>query len=102
MSKIVADSNFTAEDAKELIRSDLKRMGRIGVYSTKEPDIVAFTSHSLENLIFFTDDVRNGFYKNLYALQGQQSTFYTGYTFCTDYSTPLWNYTSSVSDKMDL
>lgn len=102
MSKIVADGNFTAEDAKELIRSDLKRMGKTGVYPTKEPEIAAFASHSPETLIVSTDDVRNGFYRKLYALQGHQSTFYTGYTFCTDYSTPLWNYTSSVLDMMDL
>ncbi|CAI7574847.1 unnamed protein product [Penicillium pancosmium] len=102
MSKIVADSNFTAEDAKELIRSDLKRMSKTGVYPTKEPEIAAFASHSPETLIVSTDDVRNGFYRKLYALQGHQSTFYTGYTFCTDYSTPLWNYTSSVLDMMEL
>ncbi|KAJ6107200.1 hypothetical protein N7523_008523 [Penicillium sp. IBT 18751x] len=102
MTKIVAESNFTAEDAKELIKSDLERMGKTGVFSTKEPEIVAFASHSPETLIVSTDDVRDGFYRKLYALQGQQSTYYTGYTFCTDYSTPLWNYTSSVLDMMDL
>ena len=102
MSKIVAEGNFTAEDAKDLIRSDIKRMREAGTFSTQEPEIAAFASHSPETLIVSTDDVRNGFYKKLYALQGQQSTFYTGYTFCTDYSTPLWNYTSSVLDMMDL
>jgi Uncharacterized conserved protein len=102
MTKIVAEANFTAEDAKELIKSDIKRMGETGVFSTKEPEIAAFTSHSPETLIVSTDDVRDGFYKKLYALQGHQSTYYSGYTFCTDYSTPLWNYTGSVLDMMDL
>ncbi|KAJ5664900.1 uncharacterized protein N7477_007348 [Penicillium maclennaniae] len=102
MTKIVAESNFTAEDAKELIKSDLERMGKTGVFSTKEPEIAAFASHSPETLIVSTDDLRDGFYRKLYALQGQQSTYYTGYTFCTDYSTPLWNYTSSVLDMMNL
>lgn len=102
MSKIVAEANFTAQDAKELIKSDLKRMGETGAFSTDEPEIAAFASHSPETLIVSTDDVRDGFYKKLYDLQGQQSTYYTGYTFCTDYSTPLWNYTSSVLDMMDL
>ncbi|KAJ5586736.1 uncharacterized protein N7459_002501 [Penicillium hispanicum] len=102
MTKIVAEANFTAEDAKELIRSDLKRMGEAGTFSTTEPEIAAFASHSPETLIVSVDDVRDGFYKKLYALQGQQSTYYTGYTFCTDYSTPLWNYTSSVLEMMDL
>lgn len=102
MTKIVAETDFTAEDAKELIRSDIKRMGETGTFSTKEPEIAAFASHSPETLMVSVEDVRDGFYRKLYALQGQQSTFYTGYTFCTDYSTPLWNYTGSVLDMMDL
>ena len=96
MVKLVTEGNFTADDAKELIRSDVRRMGRAGVFEASEPEIAAFASHSPETLIVSTDDVRDGFYKKLYALQGEQSTFYTGYTFCTDYSTPLWNYTSGV------
>jgi hypothetical protein len=102
MVKLVAEGNFTAEEAKELIPSDIRRMGKAGVYETSEVDIAAFASHSPETLIVSTDDVRDGFYKKLYALQGVQSTFYTGYTFCTDYSTPLWNYTSGVLDMMEL
>ena len=46
MTKNVAEANFTAEDAKELIKSDLKRMGETGAFSTKEPEIAAFASHS--------------------------------------------------------
>ncbi|KAI9926048.1 hypothetical protein ASPWEDRAFT_37956 [Aspergillus wentii DTO 134E9] len=102
MTKIVAEANFTAEDAKNMVINDIKRMGEAGTYSTKEPEIAAFASHSPETLMVPIDDVRDGFYKKLYALQGQQSTYYTGYTFCTDYSTVLWNYTSSVLDMMHL
>ncbi|KAE8376400.1 hypothetical protein BDV26DRAFT_235855 [Aspergillus bertholletiae] len=102
MVKIVAEADFTAEDAKQLIKTSLQRMGEAGTYDTKEPEIAAFASHSPETLMVSVDDIRDGFYKKLYALQGQQSTYYTGYTFCTDYSTPLWNYTSGVLDAMGL
>ncbi|RJE21087.1 hypothetical protein PHISCL_06574 [Aspergillus sclerotialis] len=101
-TKIIADANFTAEDAKELIFSDLRRMGEAGTYDIKDPEIAAFASHSPASMMVSVDDIRDGFYKKLYALQGQQSTYYTGYSFCTDYSTPLWNYTSSVLDMMGL
>ncbi|KAL4896549.1 hypothetical protein BDV59DRAFT_210178 [Aspergillus ambiguus] len=100
MSKIVAEGNFTAEDAKQMILSDIRRMGKAGTYDIRDPEIAAFASHSPETLMVSVDDIRDGFYKKLYALQGQQSTYYTGYTFCTDYSTPLWNYTSSVLGMM--
>ncbi|KAJ5919639.1 hypothetical protein N7454_009474 [Penicillium verhagenii] len=102
MIKMVAEGNFTAEEAKDLIRSDILRMKQAGTFETTEPQIAAFASHSPETLIVSVDDIRDGFYKKLYALQGQHSTYYTGYTFCTDYSTPLWNYTSSVLEMMNL
>ncbi|KAL4888825.1 hypothetical protein BDV59DRAFT_210947 [Aspergillus ambiguus] len=102
MSKVVGDANFTAEDAKQMIISDIRRMGTAGTYDIKDPRIAAFASHSPEPLMVSVDNIRDGFYEKLYSLQGQQSTYYTGYTFCTDYSTPLWNYTRSVLDMMHL
>ncbi|KAG5985206.1 hypothetical protein E4U55_000451 [Claviceps digitariae] len=102
MTKIVGDANFTAEDAQNLIRGDLKRMKDAGTFSTNDPQIAAFVSHSPETLVVPVQEVRDGFYKKLYGLQGLQNTYYTGYTFCTDYSSVLWNYTASVLDMMHL
>ncbi|KAE8149067.1 hypothetical protein BDV25DRAFT_168069, partial [Aspergillus avenaceus] len=102
MTKVVAEADFTEEDARSLILSDVKRMGQAGTFDIAEPEIVAFASHSPETLMVSVDEVRDGFYGKLYGLQGQQSTFYTGYTFCTDYSTALWNYTRGVLEMMDL
>ncbi|KAL2851331.1 hypothetical protein BJX68DRAFT_254905 [Aspergillus pseudodeflectus] len=105
MTKIVGPAeNFTAEDAKDLIVSNIRAMGEAGTFDTTpdEMEIAAFASHSPETLTVDVEEIRNGFYKRLYGLQGRRSTFYTGYTFCTDYSTPLWNYTASVLDMMRL
>ncbi|PYI02740.1 FAD/NAD(P)-binding domain-containing protein [Aspergillus sclerotiicarbonarius CBS 121057] len=103
MTKIVAPANFTAEDAKELIVDNLRSMREAGTYNTTEdPTIAAFASHSPETLMVGVEDVKEGFYSKLYGLQGRRSTYYTGYTFCTDYSTPLWNYTDGVVGMMDL
>ncbi|KAL2858576.1 hypothetical protein BJY01DRAFT_256716 [Aspergillus pseudoustus] len=106
MIKIVGprnDDTFTAEAARELIVQNIRAMGQAGTFATTpgEMQIVAFASHTPETLTVDVDEIRNGFYKRLYALQGVRSTFYTGYTFCTDYSTPLWNYTGSVLEMMD-
>jgi hypothetical protein len=62
---------------------------------------VALANHTPNNLHVSNENVRNGFYKKLYALQGHRSTYYTGYTFCTDYSPQLWNYTLSIVDLMN-
>ncbi|KAG5929702.1 hypothetical protein E4U53_002380 [Claviceps sorghi] len=102
LSKIVAGANFSAHDAEALIRADLKRMKDAGTFKTNEPEIVALASHSPETLVVPVQDVRDGFYKKLYALQGLQNTYYTGYTFASDYSSVLWKYTASVLDMMHL
>ncbi|KAH8698414.1 hypothetical protein BGW36DRAFT_376037 [Talaromyces proteolyticus] len=101
-SKIIANSSVTGDDAKNLVISDIKRMGAVGTFDVPAdgPNIVQFGSHSPETLIVSTDNIRNGFYKNLYSLQGRHSTFYTGLTFCTDYSSVLWAYTNTVIEKM--
>ncbi len=105
MSKIVGEDNLTESAAREMVINDIKRMSEAGTFEIKdgkEPELAAFASHSPETLMVPIEDIKNGFYKRLYGLQGVRSTYYTGYTFCTDYSTPLWNYTMSVVDSMGL
>ncbi|KAL4791066.1 hypothetical protein BDV19DRAFT_401557 [Aspergillus venezuelensis] len=105
MSKIVGEDNLTEADARSMIINDIKRMSSAGTFKLsegEEPEIAAFASHSPETLMVPVDDVREGFYKRLYGLQGKRSTYYTGYTFCTDYSSALWNYTGSVVGSMGL
>ncbi|KAK4097107.1 FAD/NAD(P)-binding domain-containing protein [Parathielavia hyrcaniae] len=105
MSKMVGETNFTEAEARQLVIDDIKRMSSAGTFEMEageEPELVAFISHSPETMMVHVDEVREGFYKKLYGLQGLHSTYYTGYTFCTDYSTVLWNYTASVIDMMGL
>lgn len=105
MSKIVGEDNLTESAAREMVINDIKRMSEAGTFKItdgREPELAAFASHSPETLMVPIEDIKDGFYKRLYGLQGVKSTYYTGYTFCTDYSTPLWNYTRSVVDSMGL
>ncbi|RAL02572.1 FAD/NAD(P)-binding domain-containing protein [Aspergillus ibericus CBS 121593] len=103
MTKIVAPANFTAEDAKQLIVDNLRSMRDAGTYdTTQDPEIAAFASHSPETLMVGVEEIREGFYDKLHGLQGKRSTYYTGYTWCTDYSTPLWNFTDAVVGMMHL
>lgn len=101
-TRIVGADNFTEADARQFVLDDLRRMGDAGTFPINEsPDIVAFASHLPNSMRVSVDDVRDGFYKRLYALQGQRSTYYTGYSFCTDYSAQLWNYTRSIVDMVE-
>ncbi|KAE8389064.1 hypothetical protein BDV23DRAFT_173378 [Aspergillus alliaceus] len=99
-SKVVANRTFTQEQAKKLIISDIRRMGTAGTYPGGDPEIVAFGDHTPTTLSVSNADIRDGFYKKLYALQGSKNTFYTGLAFCSDYSSMLWAYTETVVEQM--
>ncbi|KAL4882552.1 hypothetical protein BJY04DRAFT_36999 [Aspergillus karnatakaensis] len=102
-TRIMGAMDFSEDDARQLVMDDFRRMGEAGTFPiTEEPEIVALESHVPSTMMVSVDDVRAGFYRKLYALQGVRSTYYTGLTFCTDYSTQLWNYTLGVVNMVDL
>ncbi|KAL4982447.1 hypothetical protein BDW68DRAFT_170747 [Aspergillus falconensis] len=100
-TRLAGNRSFTEENAKQLVLDDLRRMREADTYPINEhPEIVAFQSHWPTAMMAPVDHVRDGFYRKLYALQGQRSTYYTGYAFFTDYSPQLWNHTRAIVDVM--
>jgi hypothetical protein len=78
---------------KEHIISAIRRLGEQGTFpgaGTKKIEFVEFQGHNPFELTVSTHAIRKGFYKDLYALQGQRSTWYTGAAFHTHDSTLLW------------
>ncbi|KAH8670343.1 amine oxidase [Tricladium varicosporioides] len=55
-------------------------------------NFAAFTDHTTTHSHVSADIVRAGFYKKLYALQGERSTFYTGRAWTSQFTTILWEY----------
>ncbi|KAI9167156.1 Beta-cyclopiazonate dehydrogenase [Paramyrothecium foliicola] len=99
-SKLVGDAAFTARDAQDLILSDLLRMKDTYPGGAEDPRIVAFMDHTPTSLTVPVEDIRSRFYDKLYALQSYRSTFYTGRSFCSDYSSLLWAYTDTILRQM--
>lgn len=64
-------------------------------HTTAEPDFVAFTAHTPFNLMASNEAIANGFYKRLYALNGQRNTFYNGAAWQAQDSNSVWEYTES-------
>ena len=98
--KLVGNEHFSESDARELLDSSIERMGKVGTFPTRKPEIVKWGDHTPVTMSALPEDIRNGFYKQLYALQGHQSTFYTGASWCSDYSTLLWGFTENVLRQM--
>lgn len=95
--KVMGDSTFTADDAKKLITESLARIQGDGtVLVGKTPTIEAFASHSPLQLHPSPEALKAGFYKKLYALQGNRNTFYTGHAWAGDYTSVLWRFTDRL------
>lgn len=98
--KLVGGSDFGKDEAKAYMVEKLQLLRRQGTYSTHEYDIVKFASHTPVTMFVSPEEIRGGFYRQLYELQGLNSTFWTGATWASDYSTLLWGYTDQVLDQM--
>jgi hypothetical protein len=80
-SATIGGPDMTAAKGKELMHA-----GSTG-------SIVAFADHSPLEPRPSAQNLKEGFYKDLFALQGHRSTYYTGAAWAADYSTVVWMFT---------
>ncbi|KAI1342496.1 hypothetical protein F5Y15DRAFT_413002 [Xylariaceae sp. FL0016] len=93
------NGNLTEDEARQAIEDAMQRLRNGGDYNTTttEPfELVAFANHSPHQLHVCVDDIKAGFYKDLYALQGHLNTWWTGAAFVAHDSEKLWEYTAEV------
>ncbi|RGP64225.1 amine oxidase [Fusarium sporotrichioides] len=95
-TRVLGGATLTAQKARSLIRQVFTKIDAAGTYDTTEPDILAFASHGLTVPKVSPKELAAGFYKKLYALQGQRNTFWTGLTWAPDYTPILWDFTEKL------
>ncbi|GAB1190870.1 hypothetical protein APSETT444_000035 [Aspergillus pseudonomiae] len=98
--KMVGGSDFGEAAAKAYMYEKFELLHSAGIYTTHKPEIVKFGNHTPVTMFVSAEEIRGGFYRQLYELQGLNSTFWTGATWASDYSTLLWGYTDEVLDQM--
>ncbi|RAK81548.1 FAD-dependent oxidoreductase [Aspergillus fijiensis CBS 313.89] len=99
--KLVGNQSFTASDARQLLVETFARLRAQGTFPTaRKPQIVTWGDHTPATMSVSAEEIRNGFYSELYGLQGRHRTFYTGLSWASDYSTLLWGYTDTVIEQM--
>ncbi|KAI4629982.1 uncharacterized protein J4E87_003169 [Alternaria ethzedia] len=86
--------HLSDEEAQAAILADLKRFHAMNNMTGPEPEIVAFSNHSPYNMMVGGEATKNGFYKDLYALQSKRNTFWTGAAWRAHDSSSSWAYTS--------
>lgn len=60
------------------------------------PTILEFRSHTPYKLTVSPDAISNGFYDDLYSLQGYRNTWYTGAAFISHNCGVIWNFTQAL------
>ena len=67
--------------------------------SEREPELLAFASHTPFRPSVPASAIEDGFWKELYGLQGYRNTWYTGAQFLPG-SGQLWNYTQTLVTRI--
>jgi hypothetical protein len=83
-------------DVSNLILSELKSLSTAGTFPASNASIEVLSNHSPLALRVTADSIKDGFYSNLYALQGLKGTFYTGSAWASDYTAVLWEFTDGL------
>ncbi|KAL6716094.1 hypothetical protein ACLMJK_005660 [Lecanora helva] len=95
-------ASLTDDQVKADILAEIKRLDTAGTIvnstSSSTPEFAVFSSHSPFELTVTSEAIKGGFYKKLYALQGQRNTYYTGAAFHVHDSALLWRFTEELMD----
>ncbi|KAH6898101.1 flavin-containing superfamily amine oxidase-like protein [Thelonectria olida] len=89
------DPTLSEKQIKNIIEDQLCNLEEQGAIGPGEPHFKYFGNHSPYHMHVSKKDVEEGFYKNVYALEGQHNTFWTGAAFVDNDSTLLWTWTEA-------
>lgn len=89
------------EEVQTDIIAAVQRMQRArGISATTTPEFVTFRNHTPFNIMVSKEAIRDGFYKELYELQGERHTWYNGASFHTQDSSVLWRFTEELLPRI--
>lgn len=100
---ILGDENLDAQGAKDLFQKDFSKLIEAGVLEgdvDEEVSWVDFNVHGPMHARVAAEVVRGGFFQDLYALQGQRSTWWTGGAWATKFQTYLWDFNDVILPKL--
>jgi hypothetical protein len=86
----------TIGSAKREILKEIRNLESTGVLPTGKTEIRYLNIHYPFNCQVSPQDIKMGFYADLYALQGKANTFWTGAAWMQQDSAMLWEFTSKL------
>ena len=98
--KYGAEEALPVELVKANIMEDMRSLQRAGVIASEvnveATEFVRLVAHGPYTPMVSPEEIRNGFYKKLFALQGQKDTYYTGAAWVVQDSSILWRFTEET------
>jgi hypothetical protein len=85
-------SPIPLDQVKTAVNTALQKTQQSQELPVTEPEWLALGDHAPFNLMVSNEAIQNGFYVDLYALQGERNTWYTGAAWTTQSSTVLWTF----------
>ncbi|RYP46274.1 hypothetical protein DL768_007493 [Monosporascus sp. mg162] len=105
LSRIIGDEALDGYGARRLLRKQFDNLvagsdSASPAGTEEELEVVAFADHGPMHLRVSAENHLRSFYRDLYALQGRRSTWYTGSAFASNFQTVLWEYNEVLLPQM--
>ena len=96
---------LNGDEAKEAILAQMKILAGSGDFppigsNIASSEVVSISNHSGVSWGFSAQQYKAGIVHDLYALQGHKDTWYTGGSWCPDYSSNVWAFTDTILPKL--
>ncbi|KAI9053327.1 hypothetical protein LZ554_002288 [Drepanopeziza brunnea f. sp. 'monogermtubi'] len=88
-------TNYTLADGEDVVRSALATLETVGGVPAGSAAAATFpfsADHAPYNVRVSADEIGQGFYQKLLALQGQRNTYWTGAAFAVHNSGVIWKF----------
>ena len=85
-----------SKKVEAFVKSNIQAMQAAGTIPASAPTIEALKNHTPTIMRVSADAIKNRFYSDLNALQGQHGTFWTGAAWAPDDSSLLWAFTEGI------
>ena len=89
-------SDMTREEVQKATIQAIQNLQIAQKWTLTTPNIIKFKSHSPFKLSVPAQAISDGFYSDLYALQGKRSTWFTGAALIAHNSGLIWNFTHAL------
>ncbi|KAJ5157424.1 uncharacterized protein N7482_008524 [Penicillium canariense] len=100
---VIGNTTSTADEAKALAQTNFNTLLKTGHLSSPQDQKLswaAFSTHGPMHARVSVDEVKSGFYQDLYKLQGARSTWWTGGAFSVNFQTKLWEFNEGLIPKI--